>query len=134
MTKTNPQLDNPFEAFGPTANDDDVKKISDELLKFKGKIVEIYAGDQSEILNFEEFSVPQNCSIIGKLVDVLDRFIILDCFYIDAISKKLKSNNIIYVNTFQIRTWTELNGNGSLGDVFLSVNDAKVIRKLLQTK
>lgn len=125
------QSDNPFEAYS-SQNGENLKKISDELLnKYKGKILEIYIGDQIETLNFDDFSVPQNCSIFGRLVDVLDRFIIIDCFYIDKKTKSLKSGNHCYINAFQIRAFTEVNGSGSLADVFLHVNDAILVRKLL---
>lgn len=128
-----PQIDNPLEVYGVTSNgSDNLKKFSDELLnKFKGKIVELYIGDQSETLNFDDFSVPQNCSIIGTLVDVLDRFILLDCFFFDHKTKQLRNGNRIYINSFQIRVMTEVNGSGSLADVFLHVNDAKAVRKLV---
>lgn len=132
MVNNQSSADNPFEAYGsPQGTGDNLRKFSDELLvKFKGKILELYIGDQCETLNFEDFSIPQNCSIYGKLVDVLDRFIILDCLYIDPKTKQLKSNNRIYINAFQIRAMTELNDEGCLGDVFLHVNDAKLVRKL----
>lgn len=123
--------DNPFEAYG-VANGDGLRKISDILLKqYKGKILEIYIGDQIETLNFDDYSVPQNCSIYGKLIDVLDRFIILDCYYIDSQTKKLKSGNHLFLNAFQIRAFTEINGIGSLSDVFLHSKDALKIRKLI---
>lgn len=123
--------DNPFEAYN-APNGDNLRKFSDELIqKFKGKVVELYIGDQCETLNFEDFSVPQNCSIFGKLIDVLDRFIIIDCYYFDQKTKKLKTGNHVYINAFQIRAMTEINGAGSLNDIFLHVNDAKIVRKLI---
>lgn len=131
MTNNNNQSSgNPFEVFN--SNGDNLKKISDELLtRYKGKVLEIYIGDQVETLNFDDFSVPQNCSLFGKLIDVLDRFIILDCYYIDHKTKQLKTGHNLYINTFQIRAFTEIDGNGSLADVFLHVKDAKLVRNLL---
>lgn len=126
-----PQTDNPYEAYN-SANGSELRKFSDELLtKFKGKILEIYIGDQSETINYDDYSVPKNCSIFGKLVDVLDRFVIFDCYYIDQRTNELKSGNKIYINAFQIRAMTEVDGHGSLADIFLSVDAAKVIRRLL---
>ena len=128
-----PAPDNPFEAYNSAnGNGDNLRKFSDELLiKYKGKVLELYIGDQCETLNFEDFSVPQNCSILGNLIDVLDRFIILDCYYVDAKTKQLKTGNNVYINAFQIRAMTEVNDKGSLGDIFLHVNDSKLIRKLI---
>jgi hypothetical protein len=125
-----PQIENPFESYNVLSGD--LRKFSDELLtKFKGKTLEIYIGDQSETINYDDYSVPKNCSIFGRLVDVLDRFVIFNCFYIDPQTKQLKSENYVYINLFQIRAMTEVNGKGSLGDIFLSVDDAKAIRKLI---
>lgn len=129
MTDT-PQVENPFESYNVLSGD--LRKFSDELLtKFKGKVLEIYIGDQSETINYDDYSVPKNCSIFGKLVDVLDRFVIFNCYYMDQKTKTLKTDNLIYINLFQIRAMTEVNGKGSLGDVFLSVDAAKVVRKLI---
>lgn len=134
MTREKPQSDNPYEAFS-AGNGDNLRKFSDELLnKFKGKILEIYIGDQCETLNFDEYSVPKNCSIFGKLIDVLDRYVILECCYIDHTTKALRSDLIVYINTFQIRAMTELDGRGSLDDIFTSAADAAKIRKLLLNK
>ena len=130
------QSDNPYEVFSATNdNGDNLRKFSDELLnKFKGKILELYIGDQCETLNFEEYSVPKNCSIFGKLIDVLDRYLILECYYIDSRSKGLRSDLTVYINTFQIRAMTELDGKGSLDDIFTSATDADRIRRLLLAK
>jgi hypothetical protein len=114
-----------------TTNGDGLRKFSDELQKYKGKILEFYIGDVSETINLEETSVPQNCVIYGELIEVLDRFLIIKCFHYDSAAKKLLHNNILYLNSFQIRAMSPLDGNGSLQDVFLGVSDAKRVRKLL---
>lgn len=120
--------ENEFEPFGQQP-EDGLKKFSDELLlKFKGKIVELYIGDQYESLEFEGYSMPQNCIIYGRIIEVLDRFIVLDCFYVDN-RNEVRNNNIVYINAFQIRAMTELNSQGSLADIFLSTRDGERIRK-----
>lgn len=129
------QTGNPFEAYAPqSTNDDGVKKFSNELLyKLKGKLLELYIGDQAETINYEDYSVPQNCIIYGKLIEVFDRFIVLDCYYINS-AKQICSGNIVYINSFQIRVMTELNDNGSLNDVFLDAKSSEKVRKTLLKK
>lgn len=118
---------NPFD--GQTTNNDGLRRFSDELLqKFKGKLLELYIGDQYESIEYEGYSRPQNCSIFGKLVDVLDRAVIMDCFYIK--NNVLQSGNFCYINIFQIRAMTEVNGRGSLSDIFLGAKDAQKVRRL----
>jgi hypothetical protein len=123
-------IDNPYD-YSLNQSGDDLKRFSDILVtRFKGKVIEIYIGDQYETLNFEDSSQPQNCIIYGRLLDILDRFILLDCFFIDK-NHNLKTNNLIYINLFQIRVMTELNSNGSLSDIFLSAKDSEKIKKAL---
>lgn len=124
--------DNPFEAFssqnGATSNT--LRLFSDELIqRFKGKFLELYIGDQAESVNWDDYSVPYNSSIFGKLIDVLDRFIILECLYVR--DGELQTGNLIYINTFQIRAMSEINHEGSLKDIFLHIKDADQVRSLL---
>jgi hypothetical protein len=120
----------PLYAAQPQLNSDGLKRISDVMLeKYKNKILELYIGDQSETQNFDDYSTPQNCIIYGKLVDVLDRFIQLECFYVK--NNEVHSDHCVFINFFQIRAMTELNGKGALHDIFLSSKSSDKIRKLL---
>jgi len=129
-------LEKKIENFDPsyTSQDFSGKKFSDELVeKFKGKMIELYIGDQYESLNFEDFSQQQNASIYGKLIEVLDRFVILDCFFVDK-KGELHTGNYVYINTFQIRAMTAIDGRGSLNDIFLSAKDVAKIKKAMKLK
>ncbi len=126
---------NPFEMFGESkeeAKKTELKQFSDELQRLKGKYLELYIGDQCETMNYDEISVPQNCSIFGQLIDVFDRFLILNCLYVK--NGEILTENKIYINAFQIRAMTILDGNGSLQDIFLNVKDANFIRKTMKAK
>lgn len=129
MSTTNSS--NPFELFGE-GKKAELRLFSDELLDLKGKYLELYIGDQCETMNYDEISVPQNSSIFGQLIDVLDRFIILQCLFIK--NGELKAGNKIYINAFQIRAMTVLNGVGSLKDIFLNAKDAELIRNIIKNK
>jgi hypothetical protein len=122
---------NPVDVFSAASNTNDLPKFTDELLGLKDKIVEIYIGDQCETLNFEEFSTPKNCVIIGKIVEIFDRVVKLDCFYIDNKTGKLSNGNFIYLNQFQMRVMTVLDGRGALCDVFLDTKNSEKIRKTI---
>jgi hypothetical protein len=127
MTVADNQAD-PFKMFDGQKTE--LKLFSDELLSMKGKYLELYIGDQCMTLDYDEMSVPQNSSIFGKLIDVLDRFVVLECIYVQE--GTLKRGNKIYINAFQIRAMTELDMNGSLQDIFLNVKDAQTVRKLMK--
>lgn len=126
---------NPFEMFGENKQEGkktELKQFSEELLRLKGKYLELYIGDQCETMNYDEISVPQNCSIFGQLIDVFDRFLILNCLYVK--NGEVLTENKIYINAFQIRAMTILDGHGSLQDIFLNVKDANFIRKTMRAK
>lgn len=127
MSKIDNAID-PFKMFGEQKTE--LKLFSDELTSMIGSLVELYIGDQCMTMNYDEMSIPQNSSIFGKILDVLDRFVVLECLYIE--NGQLKKGNKIYINAFQIRAMTELNGIGSLQDIFLNAKDAQTIRKLLK--
>lgn len=117
----------------PGASQEDLKKFTDLLIeKYKNSIVEIYIGDQFSSLNYEDHSIQQNATIFGRLIDILDRFLILDCFYVDPRSGEVRSGNLVLVNSFQIRAMTDINeDNGSLDDVFLNARSVVKIKKYL---
>lgn len=121
---------NPFDLFSSNKSDL-VRTFSEELLSLRGKILELYIGDEAESLNYDEGSTRQNSSIFGELIDVLDRFIIMDCLYIDN-DGNIKRGNKIYINTFQIRAMTVLDGHGSLRHISLNVRDAAKIRDMFR--
>ena len=126
---------NPFEMFGEAQKEEkknEVRLFADELISLKGKHLELYIGDQCETMNYDEISVPQNSSIFGRLIDVLDRFIILQCLYVK--NNEIHMGNKIYINAFQIRAMTVLDGAGSLQDIFLNVKDANHVRNTLRNK
>jgi len=125
---------NPIDVFASAQNSDNLRKFSDELLEnFMGKICEIYIGDQAEVLQFEDYSVPQNCIIYGRLVEILDRFVKLDCYFIDKQTKQLRSGNMVFINAFQIRAMTELNSHGTLNDIFLNAKSSEKVRQAILT-
>ena len=124
---------NPFDAFNSSDKKslEVVKTFTDALINMKGELLEFYLGDQSESVDLDQFSTPYNCCIFGKLIDVLDRVIVVECLYVDKATGTLTTGNKVFINTFQIRALTKLDGKGSLQDIFLNSRDAHNIRKLL---
>jgi len=116
----------------PSLNSDGLRKFSDVMLeRCKNEIVEVYIGDQYETIEYEGFSQPQNATIFGRVIDILDRFIVLNCFYVDQATKEVKHDHVVFINSFQIRAMTIIDGKGSLDDIFLSTKDVSTIKKYL---
>jgi hypothetical protein len=118
---------------GPAVlNSDGLRRFTDELMnKFVGKMVEIYIGDQAETLDYADNSQHQNATIFGRIVEVMDRFVILDCLYVDKRTNEVAHGNLVYINLFQIRAMSEVNDTGSLDDIFLNSKDVSRVRKYL---
>lgn len=113
------------------------RNILDVLDQMRGQYIELYIGETYENIEYEEVSRPQISTIFGKVIECLDRFLVLDCFYVDQRTQEVKDKHIVFINAFQIRTFTSVDGGGSLDDIFLSakhVNKIKKIIKLKQTK
>jgi hypothetical protein len=123
--------DNQVDAFGNTVPISELPKFTDDLLALKGKIVECYIGDQGESIEFNDFSIPVNCVIIGRLCEVMDRAIQLDCYFIDQRTGALTSGHLVWINSFQLRVMTELNGVGRLNDIFLNSKSSEKVRKAI---
>lgn len=97
--------------------------------QFKDKYVQVYIGDQYEELQQFDYSQTVNGTIYGKFLNVCGEFLILDCFYYD--NKELKSGNIVFVNSWHIKSILEVKSKGSMSDVLLSIKDIVLIRKLI---
>jgi len=107
-----------------------MSKINALLPTLKGKLLEISIGDDYEELVMSDHVKKVNGVIYGFLKDIVDDFIILDCFYINK-QNEIKSGNIIYINTWAIKAFTEVNSSGSLNDVLLGSGHTRKIKAML---
>jgi len=130
MTTNKDTPKDPYQIF--TDQKVELKSFSDALLSLKKSeaIVEFYIGDQSATMQYDDFSVPENSSIYGKIIDVLDSFVLLQCMYLEGDGSLAVGNNV-FINTSEIKAMTVLDTKGSLKDIFLSSRDAKAVRRIL---
>lgn len=108
------------------------RNILDVLDQMVGQYVELYIGEAYESIEYEDCSRPQISTIYGKVVECLDRFLVLDCFYVDQRTQEVKDNHRCYINAFQIRTFTTVDDGGSLDDIFLSAKHVSKVKKLIK--
>jgi hypothetical protein len=129
------QPDNFDPLYAPQANgngaSDGLRKITDVLKGMIGQYVELYIGDQWETVEMDDHSRPQNSTIFGKLVEILDRFIVIDCFYIHKRTGELSVGNLVFINSFQIRAFSAVDDGGSLDDIFLSSSHITKVKKAI---
>lgn len=97
---------------------------------YKDKIVEIYVGDTFEDIKYDDSTQKYAAVVIGKVITAYAECLVLNCAYIDQVSKTLKMGNIICLNERAIRTITEVDESGILRDTFLSTRDSKIVKGL----
>ncbi len=103
----------------------------DSLLPtLKGKLLEISVGDEYEEIVMSDHVRKVNGVIYGILQDIVDEFIVISCYYISK-DGKLQSGNVVYINTWAIKAFTQVNASGCLNDVFLSSDHTRKIKALL---
>lgn len=96
----------------------------------KGKLLEVSIGDEYEELVMSDHVKKVNGVIYGILKDIVDEFIVLDCYYLTK-EGELANGNIVYINTWAIQAFTQVNASGCLNDVFLSSSHTRKIKALL---
>ncbi len=98
----------------------------------KDKIIEVYVGDTYETINYEESSLAYASVLVGKVVGAYAEGLILNCVYMDQVTKKLEMGNIICLSERAIRFFTELDDRGMLRDTFLNTRDGKLVKEFLE--
>lgn len=96
----------------------------------KGRIVEIYVGDTSEDVKYDDSTKKYAAVVIGKVITAYAECLVLNCAYMDQVTKTMQLGNIVCLNERGIRTITEVDESGVLKDTFLSSRDAKIVKGL----
>lgn len=96
----------------------------------KGRVVEIYVGDTSEDVKYDDSTKKYAAVVIGKVITAYAECLVLNCAYMDQTTKTIKLGNIVCLNERGIRTITEVDDSGVLKDTFLSSRDAKIVKGL----
>lgn len=99
----------------------------------KGKLLELSVDDDYEELVLSDHTKKVNGVIYGYLREVVEGFIVLECFYIDN-NNTLSLGNRVYVNTDWIKVFTEVNNKGCLNDVLLSSSHSRKIKEMAKIK
>lgn len=100
----------------------------------KDKMVEIYMGDSYEEVSVEQVSMSYPAVFCGKVVGAFKECLVLDSYYVTVNKNKVKeqvSGNLVFINERGIRALTEIDGQGTVNDLFTrSGNDSAKHRNL----
>lgn len=96
---------------------------------FEGKYVEIYLGDSYEEVSLEQTSTSYPAVFCGKVIAAFKECLILNSAHVDKVSKKMKLGNMILINERAIRGLTEIDGNGTMEDLFLRSRESLIVKE-----
>lgn len=82
----------------------------------KDKFVEIYLGDSYEEVSTEQISVSYPAVFCGKIIGAFKECIILNSF---GGGKSKALGNIVFINERAIRAMSELDGVGTVNELFI---------------
>jgi hypothetical protein len=85
---------------------------------FKDKFIELYLGDSYEEVSVEQISTSYPAVFCGKVIGAYKECLILNCPFASK-NKKIELGNIVFISERAIRALNEVDGNGSLEDMFL---------------
>jgi len=97
---------------------------------FKDKFVEIYLGDAYEDVSTEQVSTPYPAVFCGKIIGAYRECIILNSAYFNK-SNELTLGNMVFISERAVRGMTEIDGNGTMEDMFLRSGESLQIKKVL---
>jgi len=82
----------------------------------KGKLVEIYLGDSYEEVRTEQISTQYPAVFCGKIIGAHGECLVLSCTFVK--NKRIENGNIVFINSRSIMALNELDGNGTIEDLF----------------
>jgi len=102
---------------------------------FKDKFVEIYLGDSYEEVSLEQTSMAYPAVFCGQVVSAYRECLVLRGIYVDAKNKETSLGNLVFISERAIRGLNEINGDGTMEDMFLrSKESVTVFNKLISKK
>ena len=96
---------------------DTYQAVCNQLLK--DKFIEIYLGDSFEEIKLEQTSMSYPAVFCGKVVGAYKECLVLNSFYIADNKGTKQLGNVIFVNERAIRALKEVDGNGTINDLFI---------------
>lgn len=96
---------------------------------FENKYIEIYLGDSYEEVSLEQTSTSYPAVFCGKVISAFKECLILNSAHVDKINNKMKLGNIVFINERAIRGLTEIDGSGTMEDLFLRSRESLDIKE-----
>jgi len=93
---------------------------------YKDKFVEIYLGDAYEEVSTEQISTAYPAVFCGKVIAAYRECLVISAAYVK--DKKIQIGNMMFINERAIRALNEVDGNGTLDEMFLRSKESLAVR------
>lgn len=93
---------------------------------FKDKLVEIYLGDSYEEVSLEQTSMAYPAVFCGQVISAYRECLIIRGVYVDK-HKETTFGNLVFISERAIRGLNEINGDGTMEDMFLRSKEAVTV-------
>lgn len=105
---------------------------------FKGKFVEIYLSDSYEEVSMEQTSMNYPAVFCGEVVDAYRECLIIKCAYVKkhsgGKSGSMQLGNLLFISERAIKALNEIDGNGTLEDMFMRSKESILIKEYFEKK
>jgi hypothetical protein len=98
----------------------------------KDRVIEIYLGDSYEEISTEQVSVSYPAIICGKVIGAYRECLIINGGYVDRITKKIKTGNLLFISERAIRALNEVDSIGVFEDSLLRSRESLEVGKLFK--
>jgi len=96
---------------------------------FKGKFIEIYLSDSYEEISVEQISQSYPAVFCGQVVAAYRECLVLNSVFTNK-ANRLQLGNMMFISERAIKALNEIDGNGTLEDMFLRSRESLVIKKV----
>ena len=105
---------------------------------FKGKLIEIYLSDSYEEVSMEQTSMNYPAVFCGEVIGAYRECLIIKCAYVKKHNNgKLGTvhvGNILFISERAIKSLNEIDGNGTMEDMFMRSKESTMIKDFFDNK
>lgn len=112
-------------------NKDRTKTLAEFIaILFKDKFIEIYLGDSYEEISTEQVSTSYPAVFCGKVIGAYRECLVVSSVFVNSTSKKPQLGNLLFLSERAIRGLNEIDGNGTMEDMFLRSSESGIIKDM----
>jgi hypothetical protein len=96
---------------------------------FAGRFIEIYLSDSYEEISMEQISQNYPAVFCGKVISAYRECLVINSVFINQ-AHKMELGNLMFISERAIKSINEIDGNGTMEDMFLRSRESLLIKKV----